>query len=152
MKKISNIKKKNNNYIVTLDDESHLEFYGDTLIKYNLLKPRNVSDNEFKEIIEYNLFYEAFNKALAFINSKQRTKNEITTKLNNYSKDIIDKVINKLEALGYLDEKKYIESFINDQINLGNKGPIYIKKTLEKLGLNTIYIDRYYISKSPSRD
>ena len=142
MKKISNIKKKNNKYIVTLDDNNHLEFYSDTLIKYNLLKPRNVSDNEFKEILEYNLFYEAFNKALSFISSKQRTKKELSTKLNGYSQNIINKVIKRLEDLGYLDEKMYIESFINDQINLGCKGPIYIKKTLEKLDLNPLYIEK----------
>lgn len=141
MKKISNIKKKNDKYIVTLDDNNHLEFYSDTLIKYNLLKPRNLSDNEFKEILEYNTFYEAFNKALSLISNKQRTKKELSTKLKDYQKDLVDKVINKLEDLGYIDEKMYIESFINDQINLGIKGPIYIRKTLEKLELNSSYID-----------
>lgn len=141
MKKISNIKKKNNKYIVTLDDNSHLEFYSDTLIKYNLLKPRELSDKEFSEILEYNSFYEAFNKALNLIGSKQRTKKELATKLKDYPQNIVDKVIKKLESLGYLDEKMYIDSFINDQINLGIKGPIYIKRSLEKLELNSSYID-----------
>ena len=146
MKKISNIKKKNNKYIITLGDKTQLEFYSDTLIKYNLLKPRELSDIEFKEIINYNNYYEAFNKSLKLISNKQRTKKELENKLKDYSKEIIYKVIKKLEELGYLNEQNYIRSYINDQINLGVKGPNYIKRELGKLNLNTLYIDEVLAS------
>lgn len=141
MKKISKIKKINNKYTIILSDNSSLSFYSDTLIKYNLLKPREISDKELEEIINYNDYIEAYNKALTYISYKQRTKKEIKDKLCNYSIDEIDKVIKKLDELCLLDEKKYIEAFINDQINLGNKGPFYIKKELKKLNINIDYID-----------
>ncbi len=141
MKKISKIKKINNKYTIILSDNSSLSFYSDTLIKYNLLKPREISDKELEEIINYNDYIEAYNKALTYISYKQRTKKEIKDKLCNYSIDVIDKVIKKLDELCLLDEKKYIEAFINDQINLGNKGPFYIKKELKKLNINIDYID-----------
>lgn len=143
MKKISKIKKKNNKYTIILSDNSSLSFYSDTLIKYNLLKPRDISDKELEEIINYNDYIEAYNKALTYISYKQRTKKEIKDKLCNYSNDVSDKVIEKLGELGLLDEKRYIEAFINDQINLGNKGPFYIKKELEKLNINSYYIDEF---------
>lgn len=141
MKKISKIKKINNKYTIILSDNSSLSFYSDTLIKYNLLKPREISDKELEEIINYNDYIEAYNKTLTYISYKQRTKKEIKDKLCNYSIDVIDKVIKKLDELSLLDEKKYIEAFINDQINLGNKGPFYIKKELKKLNINIDYID-----------
>lgn len=141
MKKISNIKKKNNKYIITLGDKTQLEFYSDTLIKYNLFKPTNLTDLEFKEILDYNNYYEAFNKSLKLISNKQRTKKELENKLKDYSKEIIYKVIKKLEELGYLNEENYIRSYINDQINLGVKGPNYIKRELEKIGLNSELIE-----------
>lgn len=141
MKKISNIRKKNNKYIITLGDNTQLEFYSETLIKYNLLKPRDLTDLELKELIEYNNYYEAFNKALKLISAKQRTKKELINKLNNYSKNIIESVIKKLEELNYLNEQIYIKSYINDQINLGTKGPNYIKRELERLELNSNYIN-----------
>ena len=143
MKKISKIKKNNNKYTIILSDNSSLSFYSDTLIKYNLLKPRDISDKELEEIINYNDYIEAYNKALTYISYKQRTKKEIKDKLCNYSNDVSDKVIEKLDELGLLDEKRYIEAFINDQINLGNKGPFYIKKELEKLNINSYYIDEF---------
>lgn len=141
MKKISKIKKINNKYTIILSDNSSLSFYSDTLIKYNLLKPREISDKELEEVINYNNYIEAYNKALTYISYKQRTKKEIKDKLCNYSIEVIDKVIKKLDELGLLDEKKYIEAFINDQINLGNKGPYYIRKELEKLSLDSDNID-----------
>lgn len=141
MKKISKIKKNNNKYTIILSDNSSLSFYSDTLIKYNLLKPREISDKELEEVINYNNYIEAYNKALTYISYKQRTKKEIKDKLCNYSIDVIDKVIKKLDELCLLDEKKYIEAFIYDQINLGNKGPFYIKKELKKLNINIDYID-----------
>ena len=141
MKKISKIKKKNNKYTIILSDNSSLSFYSDTLIKYNLLKPRDISDKELEGIINYNDYIESYNKALIYISYKQRTKKEIKDKLCNYSNDVSDKVIEKLDELGLLDEKRYIEAFINDQINLGNKGPFYIKKELEKLNIISYYID-----------
>lgn len=141
MKKISKIKKINNKYTIILSDNSSLSFYSDTLIKYNLLKPREISDKELEEVINYNNYIEAYNKALTYISYKQRTKKEIKDKLCNYSIDVIDKVIKKIDELCLLDEKKYIEAFINDQINLGNKGPFYIKKELKKLNINIDYID-----------
>lgn len=141
MKKISKIKKINNKYTIILSDNSSLSFYSDTLIKYNLLKPREISDKELEEVINYNNYIEAYNKALTYISYKQRTKKEIKDKLCNYSIDVIDKVIKKLDELCLLDEKKYIEAFINDQINLCNKGPFYIKSRLEKLNLDSNLID-----------
>ena len=141
MKKISKIKKINNKYTIILSDNSSLSFYSDTLIKYNLLKPREISDKELEEVINYNNYIEAYNKSLTYISYKQRTKKEIKDKLCNYSIDVMDKVIKKLDELSLLDEKKYIEAFINDQINLGNKGPFYIKKELKKLNINIDYID-----------
>lgn len=141
MKKISRIKKNNNKYTIILSDNSSLSFYSDTLIKYNLLKPREINDKELEEIINYNNFIDAYNKALKYISFKVRTKKEIKDKLCDYSKNIVVDVIKKLDGLGLLDERKYVEAFVNDQINLGNKGPFYIRKQLEKLNLDSSLID-----------
>ena len=136
MKKIYKIKKNKNKYTIILNDNTSFSFYSDTLVKYNLLKPREISDIEFEEIINYNNYIEAYNVALKYLTLKLRTRKEVERKLNEYSKDVVENVINKLEKMGYLNEIKYIEAFINDQITLGNKGPVYIIKELEKLGLD----------------
>ena len=99
MKKISKIKKNNNKYTIILGDNSSLSFYSDTLIKYNLLKPRKISDKELEKIINYNNFIEAYNKALKYISFKVRTKKEIKDKLCDYNKNIVNDVIKKLDEI-----------------------------------------------------
>lgn len=139
--KISKIKKKNNSYIIELSDKSSLNFSEETIIKYNLLKPRNIEKEELQEIIEYEKYSKCLKIALNYITYKERCQKEIEDKLSAYNKDIINKVINKLKELGYLNEDKYIKLYIHDQINLGNKGIFLIKKELLKLKLDEEKID-----------
>lgn len=135
MKKISSIKLHKNKYIVYFDKE-YINLYSDTIIKFNLLKPRNISDIEYKNIILYNDYVDAYNKALKLIGIKLRTKKEIKDKLSNYNKDTIDKVILLLQKNGYLNEDLYISAYINDKLNLSSDGPKKIQSNLEKLDLD----------------
>ena len=129
-------KKSNNLYKIEFSDNTSLNFYDDTIIKYNLLINKKLDAKTFKEIIAYNDEVSAYYKAINYIKQKLRTKKEIENKLKklNYNKEIISNVIKKLENQGYLNDELYIKSYINDQINLSIKGPKKIKNELEKLG------------------
>lgn len=143
MKKINRISKKNNKYLLTLSDNTSLSFYEDTIIKYNLYKIKDIDDNTFKEIINYNNFIEGYNVALKYINTKLRMKKEIKNKLKDYKEDMVDKIIKKLEDNNYLNEELYIESYLHDAIYISLMGPIKIKNNLMKLGLSNKLIDNY---------
>ncbi len=136
-------KKSNNLYKIEFSDNTSLNFYDDTIIKYNLLANKKIDNKLFKEINEFNNEVSAYYKAINYIKSKLRTKREIENKLRklNYSKDIINKVINRLEQQGYLNDSLYINSYINDQINLTLKGPNKIIYELEKLGFKNIKLN-----------
>ena len=136
-------KKSNNLYKIEFSDNTSLNFYDDTIIKYNLLSNKKKNNKLFKKINEFNNEVSAYYKAINYIKSKLRTKREIENKLRklNYSKDIINKVINRLEQQGYLNDSLYINSYINDQINLTLKGPNKIIYELEKLGFKNIKLN-----------
>lgn len=136
-------KKSNNLYKIEFSDNTSLNFYDDTIIKYNLLSNKKIDNKLFKKINEFNNEVSAYYKAINYIKSKLRTKREIENKLRklNYSKDIINKVINRLEQQGYLNDSLYINSYINDQINLTLKGPNKIIYELEKLGFKNIKLN-----------
>lgn len=155
--RVIKISKKKNLYNVILSDNTSLSFYDETILKYNLLKPREIKKEELVEIIKYNDEIKAFNIALKYITVKLRTKKEIKQKLNEYDNLIITKVITKLEKLGYLNDSLYIKSYITDAVNLTLKGPKKISFELEKLGFknpkinkvletydNTIWQDKIY--------
>lgn len=147
MMKIIKISKKKNLYNVVLSDKTSLSFYDDTILKYNLLKPRELKDKELEEIIKFDNEIKAFNMALKYITTKLRTKGEIRKKLKEFDINIIDKVIKRLEKLGYLNDEVYIKSYVNDAINLSLKGPKKIIAELEHLGFRkdqvSLAIDNY---------
>lgn len=141
MKKISKIRKNKDKYEVILSDGESLSFCEQTIINYNLLKPRSIDDNLLKEIIEYNKVLEIYYEAIKFISIKMRSKKEIYLKFKNYNKNLLDKAIILLEEKGYINEEKYIEAYINDAINLTKKGPLKIKRELKGLDLSDSLIN-----------
>lgn len=135
MKIIKYIKKKDNRYEIILDDNKYL-LYEDVILKYDLLLKKNIDTTELNSILKDNIYEEAYNKALKYINTKLRCKKEIIKYLNNYDKDIIDYVINKLIKNNYLNNKLYISSYINDSLLLSNKGYNKILNELLNLDFN----------------
>ena len=68
-------KKSNNLYKIEFSDNTSLNFYDDTIIKYNLLINKKLDAKTFKEIIAYNDEVSAYYKAINYIKQKLRTKN-----------------------------------------------------------------------------
>lgn len=128
-------KLKSNKYSVEIDGIS-VKLYDDVIVKYELLRRKEIDDNLFKEMTEYNDRLEAYYKALKYISKKLRTEKEIEKYLGEeYSRSVIRETIEKLKKDGYLDQQLYLKSYLADQVNLGNYGPNKIKKELIKLGL-----------------
>ena len=127
-------KMKSNKYKVLFDDVE-VKLYDDVIIKYQLLRKKEISDEEFLEITEYNDRLEAYYKALKYISNKLRTEKEVFCYLDKvYSKSVIRETIERLKADGYLNKEVYLKAYLTDQINLSNNGPEKIKKDLIKLG------------------
>jgi regulatory protein len=127
-------KLKSNKYSVVIDDIT-VKLYDDVIVKYELLRLKEIDDKLFKEIIEYNDRLEAYYKSLKYITKKLRTEKEIYKYLDkDYSKDIILETIDKLKRMGYLNKELYLKSYISDQIYMTLNGPNKIKKDLICLG------------------
>ncbi len=137
MKIIKYTKMKSNKYKVKIDD-LEVKLYDDVIVKYQLLRKKEITDEEFQEITEYNDNLEAYYKGLKYLSSKMRTEKEIFYYLNKvYSKNVCNDVIDKLKDNGYLNKDVYLKAYVDDQVNLGNNGPEKIKKDLVKLGYTT---------------
>ena len=127
-------KLKSNKYSVVIDDIA-VKLYDDVIVKYELLRLKEIDDKLFKEITEYNDRLEAYYKSLKYITKKLRTEKEIYKYLDkDYSKEIILETIDKLKRMGYLNKELYLKSYISDQINMTLNGPNKIKKDLVSLG------------------
>ncbi len=136
-------KLNNNKYKIIFKDHPEITLYDDVILKFNLLNHKSLTENEFIKIKNFNNELESYYKSLKYLTFKMRTKKEIITylKKDNYSENIINKTINRLEKEGYIDEKKYIEYYIKDQVNLTLNGPLKIKNNLVNQDLDIYLIE-----------
>lgn len=124
-----------NKYSILLDDIT-VTLYDDVIVKYELLRKKEIDDKLFEEITAYNDKLAAYYKALKYITKKLRTEKEVFDYLDKeYRKSVIKETIERLKKDGYLNEEFYLKCYINDKVSLSNDGPNKIKKDLIKLGL-----------------
>lgn len=127
-------KLKGNKYSVKIDDLT-IKLYDDVIVKFELLRLKEIDESLFKEITEYNDKLEAYYKSLKYITRKLRTEKEIYKYLEkDYDKEVILETINRLKKMGYLNKEVYLKCFITDQLNMYLVGPNRIRKDLVSLG------------------
>ena len=130
--KISKYKKlKSNKYEVTLEDESKLVLYEDVILKEELLLKKDIDD--INRLTDINNEYEIYDIALKYLNhhvtSVKGMKDYLLKK--KYGLQEVDKAVDKLTCKGYLNDEYYAKSYISNQVNLSNDGPLKIKKHLD---------------------
>ena len=75
--------------------------------------------------------------ALRLLKYRSRSCKELRNRLTQkgYSIILIEKTIDYLLELDYLDDLKFAKSFVEDKINQKGVGPIYLKSELSKHGI-----------------
>ncbi len=136
-------KMSNGKYKVYFSNNLNILLYEDIILKYNLLTNKYVSSELLDEIILDNNKYMSYDLALNYIKIKMRCEKEIREYLEkkNIDNSTINDVVDKLKQNGYLDDQKYIKSYIFDKFNISNVGPLKIKNELLKLGFKEEDID-----------
>lgn len=131
--KILRYKKKNKSlYEVELDNRLTLLLYEDTILKYNLLLTKEIKEEDLSTIKDYNLECEVYYKSIDILKSRIKSIYELKQLLlkKEYPEPLIDKTINKLIKQGYLNDRVYARSYINNQILTTSNGPYKIEKSL----------------------
>lgn len=138
------IKDKNNKYKVIIDGES-ITLYDDTIIRYNLLLTKNITKEEYQEILKFNEELDSYYLAIKYITKKLRSELEIKEYLTKkeINSSTITKTIKRLKENNFLNNELFVKAYINDQINLTNNGPLKITNDLLKLGISQDEINNY---------
>ena len=123
-------------------DTSELVLYEDVILKNNLLYNKDITLEILEKIMNENIYYEAYDLSLSFIEKKLRTKKEVINYLEDkgFNKRVIDETIKKLESVNLLNVRAYVEAYVNDKVN---SGPYKIKKELVNLGIDEEEINEY---------
>lgn len=137
---VKKIVKKGIKYRILLEVGS-IDTYEEIILKYNLLYKKDISEDLFNDILKENIYYDSYYKVLNLLNKKLRSRYEIENYLKKQECPNIDKIINKLESIGLINDAKFAQAYTNDKINLSLDGPEKIRHNLEKLKVDSDIID-----------
>lgn len=141
--KVLHVGVKGKKYLVSVDiDDKEYKFSENQIVTNRIIKGAIFTIEEWNEIISNQNSSLLFDQMLHFIDYKLRTKKEVVNKLveKKASEEDIDKIIKRLEEIGYIDDNRYITMFIQEAIR-DLKGPSYIKFTLEQKGISSVLIN-----------
>ncbi len=149
---IEKIKKLNSGkYKIVFGNNEKIITYDDVILKNGLLFNKEVSSSKFNDINIDTKYYDIYYKVIRFISKRLRSKKEIINFLdkNDVIKEDKDKIIDKLEYIGLLDDVNFVKAYVSDRINLSNVGPYRIKNELLEHDIDIDVIEKQ-ISKIDS--
>ena len=145
MKIIKYKKGSNGKYKLLLEDGTTIDTYEDVILNNNLLYKKEIDNNLYNVIINDNMYEEAYNKSVSYIEVRLRSTNEIKVYLKNkkYSEEVIISTINRLLKNNILNDEVFTRAFINDKLNFTTMGPYKIELELKKHYIDTYIINTY---------
>lgn len=119
-------------YKILLDNDKEIVLYEDVILKYNLLLKKEIDEELLIEADKYNQECDVYYTALNSITNRFKSVYELKQSLvkKEYPIDLVEKAIDKLLKQGYLNDKLFARSYINNQMITTNKGPYKISKEL----------------------
>ena len=144
--KITKYKKgSNGKYKLFLEDGTTIDTYEDVILNNNLLFKKEIDNNLYNVIINDNMYEEAYNKSVSYIEVRLRSTNEIKVYLKNkkYSEEVIESTINRLLKNNILNDEIFTKAFINDKLNFTTMGPYKIELELKKHYIDTNIVNTY---------
>jgi len=136
--KIEVQKKRKDRYNIFIDDEFKFGLDEGTLIKFDLRKGIEITQEEIEKIENEEVNAKAFNVAANFLKTRERSKKEIRDKLKmkEYLPSVIEKVLEKLERLNIVNDKRFAEMFVRDRTRLNPKGRRALQMELAQKGID----------------
>ncbi|MBN1638507.1 MAG: regulatory protein RecX [Ignavibacteriales bacterium] len=141
--KILDIKKKGNLYTIIFDSNDSYNVHLEIIIKNNLKIQDDVDNKFLKKILEENDLINTKNSALFYLARRQHSRSELFLKLmkKKYSKVIIERALNDLENSGFINDREFTKSYIQELVNKKREGINKIRNRLFSKGINKEIID-----------
>ena len=149
---LSTQKKDNNRVNMFLDGEFACGISVNTIAKYNLFVGKEITSDEYQEILLSDFEERLFNRATNYLNmaikSKRQVKTYINTLLikkkgkwfshlvNEQQRGLVDKVLAKLEEYSYINDGEYAEQFILSRIKNKPRGKGVLLSELLSKGIS----------------
>ncbi len=150
MPKITRItaqKKNDERFNIYIDKGSGEEFgFGvdqDVLIKFNLRKGKELSEEELAELHDEEEYRKTYSTAVRYLGHRMRSAKELRDYLleKEYAAGYADRAIQKLSEMNYINDAEFAVAYVRTQMRTTQKGPGVIRQELIKKGLSEAEIE-----------
>lgn len=119
-------------YKIYLDDGREFLLYEDAILKFELLLKKEILEKDIMEVELFNQECDVYHVGLESINHRFKSVYDLKETLlkKEYPIEMIEKAIDKLLKQGYLNDRSFAKSFINNKIITTNYGPYKIRREL----------------------
>lgn len=119
-------------------EEPLLSVHEDILIRYRLMKGRELSVEEIEDIRTDDERYRAYALAIAYLGAKPRTRKQIQLYLTRklFEEQNIQYALDRLEREHIVDDEQYALQFAAGRLRNGLKGRLWIKQELQQRGVS----------------
>jgi|SRR5690606_17169529 len=148
--KIEQAKKNESRVNIYLDNEFWIGLDKNELLKFNLFKGKEISEDERLEIEKSSTFTKLVDKVLRYINIRPRSIKELKDYLKRKDTDdeSIENVIKYAEDKGYISDLKFAEWYAKNRFSFGKHGVNKIKAELIKKGVKQNIINNVLSSET----
>ncbi len=152
--KVERQKKNSKRYSIFINGEFAFGVHEDILVKYELLKGKELDDVFINEVIKAKEQNKADNYGLKLLSYRARSEKEIKQKMfeKGYDEDTILNTIKKLKKNGYLEDRHFAYSFIKDKTNIKKYGKQRIRMELLHKGVDSDIINELIEELMDSND
>ena len=118
--KITSIKqqiKRAGRYSIFVDEKYSFSLSDDALLASRLVRGQELTADEVEQYKQNSIDDKLYNATLRYLSIRLRSSWELQTylKRKGASPTLMEDILNKLTKLGYVDDKKFAESFVNDR-------------------------------------
>ena len=121
-------------YEITLDDQRTFIVSEDVLVKFRLLKGKEVDESLLAEIKKASAYDIGLQQALNYLSYQLRTEKEIAAYLKEkeIGAEDIQKICQYLKNQRLIDDVQYAKSYLQTALRLNDKGPAVIANKLKE--------------------
>ncbi|MGI6777748.1 MAG: regulatory protein RecX [Acetivibrionales bacterium] len=136
-------KKNPDQLIVYIDNQFAFSIYEEDYLSLNLYEKKKITQEEINHIKHDINYKRAKSYAIRYLILKVRSELEIRQKLKDSSFDTatINKAIDELKALGYINDRLYVQKYIYDRSKLKPRSKKLLKYELMAKGIEEGIID-----------
>ncbi|MDD5731483.1 MAG: RecX family transcriptional regulator [Patescibacteria group bacterium] len=141
--KIEIQKKRKDRYNIHIDGIFRFGLDEGVVARFGLYEKMEIDQGLIDQIENEEVNAKAFNAAANFLKTRERSGKEIRDKLKTkeYSENIIEKVLEKLERLDIVNDRRFAEMFVRDRMKLKPKGKKVLQLELAQKGINRDIVD-----------